>query len=72
MSRALELDMADRWIPTQDRYLNHVPKSRLVAVVTEAVSVEAAKAIAAMKKGDAIKAAYAVLSGLRWLPEVLR
>ena len=64
--------MADWWTPTADSYLGHVPKSRLVEVVTEAVSPEAAKALSGMKKGDAIKAAAQRLDGLRWLPGPLR
>lgn len=72
MAQALGLDMADWWTPTRDSYLAHVPKARLVEIVSEAVSTEAAKPIAAMKKEEAIKAASECLEGKRWLPNVLR
>ena len=72
LATALALDMADWWAPTADSYLGHVPKSRLVDVIAEAVSPEAAKPLCGMKKGDAVKAAAQRLDGLRWLPAPLR
>lgn len=72
LAGALSLDMADWWKPTRDSYLGHVPKSRLVSVVSEAVSSDAAKPLVSMKKGEAIAAAELRLEGTRWLPETLR
>ncbi|MGF6766156.1 hypothetical protein P3T24_006502 [Paraburkholderia sp. GAS33] len=60
----LELDMTKYWTPTRASYLNHVPKSRIVEVVSAAVSRDAATPMAAMKKDAAAEAAG-------WLPEVL-
>lgn len=71
LGRAVSMDMADWWTPTAESYLSHVKKSRLVDVVTEAVSAEAAAPLASMKKPDAVKAAEVRLEGSRWLPSVL-
>lgn len=72
LSEALALDMANWWKATPSTYLSHVNKQRLVDVVTEAVSEDAAKPLATMKKSDAVVAAASHLDGLRWLPEPLR
>ncbi|WP_456291056.1 ParB/RepB/Spo0J family partition protein [Paraburkholderia nemoris] len=67
----LELDMTKYWTPTRASYLNHVPKSRIVEVVSAAVSPEAAAPLAAMKKDAAAEAAQLRLAQSGWLPEVL-
>jgi len=67
----LELDMTKYWTPTRASYLNHVPKSRIVEVVSAAVSPEAAAPLAAMKKDAAAEAAELRLAQSHWLPEVL-
>lgn len=72
VSEVLALDMTQYWEPTRASYLDHVPKQRLVDVVTEAVSIEAAKPLMAMKKQEAAEAAQLRLAGTKWLPEVLR
>ena len=68
----LGLNMADWWMPTNERYLCHVPKAKMIEAVTEACGADAAKPIEKMKKGEAIAATAALLDGRRWLPSTLR
>lgn len=72
IERALKIDMADWWAPTAARFLNHVPKSKMIEAVTEACGAQAAQPLAAMKKADAVAAAAAALEGKRWLPSTLQ
>ena len=72
LAHAVDLDMAKWWSPTAAAYFNHVSKERVLAVVTEAVSAEAALPLEKMKKGAAAEAAERALSNVRWLPEPLR
>lgn len=71
ISDVLDLDMAKYWQPTRASYLQHVPKQRIVDVVAQAVSPQAANPLGAMKKGDAAAAAELMLAETKWLPEVL-
>jgi ParB family transcriptional regulator, chromosome partitioning protein len=71
ISDVIELDMKRYWTPTRASYLDHVPKQRIIDVVSQAVSPEAAAPLANMKKSDAAAAAELRLAGLGWLPEVL-
>ncbi|KVL70311.1 ParB/RepB/Spo0J family partition protein [Burkholderia ubonensis] len=71
LADTLGLDMTAYWKPTCASYLNHVPKQRIIDVVTQAVSAEAAAPLASMKKGDAAAAAELRLADSGWLPEVL-
>jgi ParB family transcriptional regulator, chromosome partitioning protein len=59
------------WTPTRETYLNHVSKARIVEVVANAVSPEAAASLASMKKDEAAAAAEIRLSESGWIPEVL-
>lgn len=72
LAKAVNLDMADWWKPTPDAYLNHVPSKRLLAVVTEAVSAEAANKMLGMKKAQMVEAAALNLTDTRWVPEMMR
>jgi ParB family chromosome partitioning protein len=67
----LNVDMAKYWTPTRETYLNHVSKARIVEVVANAVSPEAAAPLASMKKDEAAAAAEIRLSESGWIPEVL-
>ncbi len=71
ISDVLDLDMGQYWQPTRASYLQHVPKQRIVDVVAQAVSPQAANPLGAMKKGDAAAAAELMLAETKWLPEVL-
>lgn len=72
LSRVTGLDMASWWSPSAAGFLAHVPKARLVEIVAEAVSAEAAAPLAALKKAEAVARAEALLTGSGWLPEPLR
>ncbi|KGX18364.1 ParB/RepB/Spo0J family partition protein [Burkholderia pseudomallei] len=67
----LQLDMTRYWKPTRASYLDHVPKQRIVEIVAQAVSPEAANPLGSMKKADAAAAAELRLADTAWLPEVL-
>ncbi|MBN3786002.1 ParB N-terminal domain-containing protein [Burkholderia sp. Ac-20353] len=71
LADTLRLDMTAYWKPTRASYLNHVPKQRIIDVVTQAISAEAAGPLEGMKKGEAAAAAELRLADSGWLPEVL-
>ncbi len=72
LARAAGLDMHEWWTPTADNYLGSIPKARILEVVREAVSAEAAAALAKLKRAPLAKAAEERLAGTGWLPPVLR
>jgi len=72
LAEALGLDMRRWWTANGPSYLNHVSKSRVVDVVTEAVDINAAAPLAGMKKDAAVVAAELALAGSGWLPPCLR
>ena len=72
LAALLKFDMANWWEATPSTYLGSVSKSLLVEAVRETRGDEAAKAIPAMAKSDAINAAASALQGTRWLPALLR
>ena len=72
LAQALGLDMRRWWTANGPSYLNHVSKSRVVDVVTEAVDINAAAPLAGMKKDAAVVAAELALAGCGWLPPCLR
>ena len=71
LASALELDMA-AWTPTAAGYLKHVSKAQILAAGSMAKSVEAANAMAKLKKPELIAAAESALVGTRWLPDLLK
>jgi ParB family chromosome partitioning protein len=72
IAAALGLDMADWWEPTAEAYLNHVPKTQIIAALKEAGPELAGGGVEAMKKDALVTAAASRLAGTRWLPEPLR
>jgi ParB family chromosome partitioning protein len=72
LAKAVKLDMSAWWTPTAASYFDHVSKDRTLAVVTKAVSAEAAVPLENMKKSAAASAAERALAGSTWLPEALR
>jgi ParB family chromosome partitioning protein len=72
LTQATELDMRDWWTPTADGYLNFIPKERILDIVREAVSPEAAVPFKHLKKEPLTKAAADKLAGTGWLPQVLK
>jgi ParB family chromosome partitioning protein len=72
LAAAAGLDMADWWEASGDTYLGRVPKSLIAEALVEAGEADAGRAVAGMKKADAVSKAQAALAGKRWLPELLR
>jgi ParB family chromosome partitioning protein len=72
LAREVGLDMTAYWQPTAGSYFGKVSKERIVQAVREAVSDQAAKNIASLKKQAMAEAAEAALAGKGWLPTLLR
>lgn len=72
LTRAAGLDMSEWWAPTAENYFGSIPKGRILKVVSEVVSADAAAPLAQLKKSVLAKAAEERLAGTRWLPSVLR
>ncbi|WP_238554895.1 chromosome partitioning protein ParB [Paraburkholderia hospita] len=72
LANTLEVDLTRYWTATRAGYFEHVPKDRIVTVVGETVSTQAAGELRGMKKGDAAAAAERRMTDSGWLPEVLR
>jgi ParB family chromosome partitioning protein len=72
MAVAAGLDMADWWEPTVSNYFGGVSKAQALDAVAEAVSKEAAAALAKLKKGELAAQAETLIAGRRWLPALLR
>jgi ParB family chromosome partitioning protein len=72
LTQAAGLDMREWWTPTADNYLNFIPKERILDIVREAISPEAAVPLKHMKKEPLAKAAADKLAGTGWLPQVLK
>jgi ParB family chromosome partitioning protein len=69
---ALDVDMADWWAASGDKYLSNVSKAQMIEAVTQACGAEVAKPLAGMKKADAVGYAQSKLEGTRWLPAPLQ
>lgn len=72
LAQGLKLDMSKWWKATASDYFGHVSKERMVAVVTQAVSPEAAVPLDKMKKAAAAEAAERAVANVTWLPEAMR
>jgi ParB family chromosome partitioning protein len=73
VAKAVDLDMVEAgWEPTVDRYLNRVPKARILEAVREAKGEGTAQLLDHLKKGEMATEAERLLKGSGWLPEVLR
>lgn len=71
LAQTLSLDMHAWWKPTAPDYFAHVNKARMVEVVAQAVSPEAAVPLEKLGKEAAAEAAARALEGSDWLPPVL-
>jgi len=69
---AINLDMAQWWVPTAASYLGRVTKARILEAVREGVSPEAADNLANLKKDALAAQAEERLAGTGWLPPILR
>jgi ParB family transcriptional regulator, chromosome partitioning protein len=72
LAQRLGLDMAATWTPTVASYFGRVSKERILEVVREGVSPEAATNIATLKKQAMAETAEQRLAGTGWLPPLLR
>lgn len=72
LAKAVKLDMHGWWKPTAANYFRSIPKSRILAVVEEAVSAPAAAKLAKLKKEALVQEAERQLADKSWLPTILR
>ncbi len=72
LALALGLDMRRWWTASGPSYLNHVSKSQVLSVVTEAVDINAAAPLASLKKDAVVAGAEQAIVGSGWLPKCLR
>lgn len=72
LALALGLDMRRWWTASGPSYLNHVSKNQVLSVVTEAMDINAAAPLAALKKDAAVAGAEQAIAGSGWLPRCLR
>jgi ParB family chromosome partitioning protein len=72
LANTLDVDLTRYWKATRAGYFEHVPKDRIVTVLGETVSPQAAGELRGMKKGEAAAAAERRMTDSGWLPEVLR
>jgi ParB family chromosome partitioning protein len=72
LASAAGLDMREWWSATAANYFASVPKSRVLEIVRETVSAEAAATLTKLKKEALTKAAEAKVAGTGWLPALLR
>lgn len=72
LAQATGLDMNVYWQADAASYLSRVTKARIVAAVSEGVSVEAAQRLEGLKKPEMVAAAEEALAGTGWLPPLLR
>ena len=72
LAHAAGLDMREWWSATAANYFGSVPKARVLEVVRETVSPEAAATLAKLKKAALTQAAEQKLAGTGWLPALLR
>lgn len=72
VAKAAGLDMREWWKAGAANYFSRIPKERLIQIVSEAVSPEAASALRVLKKGSAAELAEERMADTGWLPSVLR
>jgi ParB family chromosome partitioning protein len=72
LAESAELDMSRWWTATAQSYFAKVSKARILEVVREAVSPDAASALTLMKKGPLAEAAARRVAATGWLPSLLR
>jgi ParB family chromosome partitioning protein len=72
LARAAGLDMREWWSATAANYFESIPKSRVLDIVRETVSPEAAATLTKLKKDALTKAAEQKVAGTGWLPALLR
>jgi ParB family chromosome partitioning protein len=71
LANASKLDMRRWWNPTAENYFGSVPKARILAIVSEALSPAAAASLASLKKDALAQTAERQLAGKGWLPSLM-
>jgi ParB family chromosome partitioning protein len=64
--------MTEHWSPSRDRWLGRVSKRHILAAVAEAAGLEKARQLDGLKKDALVEMAEPILTGARWLPDMLR
>jgi ParB family chromosome partitioning protein len=72
LAKVAKLDMRRWWKATAENYFGSIPKSRILAVISEAVSASAAASLANLKKDALAQAAERQLADKSWLPMLMR
>ena len=72
LAKAVNLDMADWWMPTGKTYLGRVRKEQILEAITEGTSETNLEDLRKMKKADLVAVAERRLAESRWLPQLLR
>ena len=72
LAQAVNLDMADWWTPTGERYLGRVKKEEILRVIGEGTSETNFEDLRKLKKAELVAAAERRLAESRWLPEILK
>jgi len=72
LADVLNVDYRTYWKATSASYFQHVSKARILDVVKEATTTEAAAPLEKLKKAELVGAAERAVSETGWLPEVLR
>lgn len=72
IAKAVGLDMHDWWKPRAANYFGRIPKGRVIQIVSEAVSPEAASALRVLDKQSAAELAEERMAETRWMPSVFR
>ncbi len=72
VAKAIDLNMSNWWTPTKQTYLGSVSKARIIEVVANTLSPEAAQPLSSMKKDALVEAAERSLAGTNWLPDLMK
>jgi ParB family transcriptional regulator, chromosome partitioning protein len=72
LSKAVNLDMADWWMPTGESYLGRVKKEQILEAIREGTAETNFEDLRKMKKAELVAAAERRLAQSRWLPEILK
>lgn len=72
LARAAALDMREWWSATAASYFGSVSRARILEVVQQTVSAEAAASLSKLKKAALVQAAEQKVAGSGWLPALLR
>ena len=72
LAQVAKLDMRRWWTATARSYFGCVPKSQILAAITEAASASSAASVEKLKKGALAEEAERRLAEKGWLPSLMR